>query len=72
MTDLELMFSALGERISKEITINKNSQGYNGCEDSAKKGGAVAGTARKHAEKEIGKPITTHEKPFKKHIKSVG
>ena len=51
----------LGERVSTEITRNKDAQGYPEVEDAAKRGGKVAGNARKEAEKEIGKPISTPE-----------
>ena len=61
MNDLELIFTMLGERVSTEITRNKDAQGYPEVEDAAKRGGKVAGNARKEAEKEIGKPISTPE-----------
>ncbi|MBU1975844.1 MAG: Bro-N domain-containing protein [Nanoarchaeota archaeon] len=61
MNDLELIFSMLGERVSTEITRNNDAQGFNECEDAAKQGGSVAGRARKDAEKQIGKPISTKE-----------
>jgi len=61
MNDLELIFSMLGERVSTEITRNKDAQGFEECEDAAKQGGKVAGNARKDAEKRIGKPIATKE-----------
>ena|SRR3989338_3917926 len=61
MNDLELIFSMLGERVTTEITQNKNAQGFIGCEKAAKEGGEVAGNARADAEKKIGKPISTKE-----------
>ena len=61
MTDLELIFSMLGERVSTEITKNENAQGYNEVEDAALRGGKVAGRARKDTENEIGKSITSKE-----------
>ncbi|MEZ4813470.1 MAG: Bro-N domain-containing protein [Caldisericia bacterium] len=61
MNDLELIFSMLGERVSTEITRNKDSQGFSDCKKAAKEGGAVAGNARKDAEKRIGKPISTNQ-----------
>ncbi len=61
MNDLELIFSMLGEKVSTEITKNKDSQGFDECKDAAKQGGNVAGKARIDAEKRIGKPITTRE-----------
>lgn len=61
MDDLELIFSMLGERVSTEITRNKDAQGFEECEDAAKQGGKVAGSARKDAEKRIGNPISKKE-----------
>ena len=70
MNDLELIFSMLGERVTTEITRNKDSQGYDECEDDAKEGGQVAGNARKDAESKIGKSIVSNnnylDKPEKK------
>ncbi len=57
MTDLELIFSMLGEKVTTEITKNEDSTGFNECLDASVRGGNVAGKARKDAEKEIGKPI---------------
>ena len=61
MNDLELIFSMLGEKVTNEITIAKNSKGFDECEVSAKQGGQVAGNARKDAEDKIGKPIITKD-----------
>jgi len=57
MNDLELIFSMLGERVSTEITRNKDTKGFDENKEAAKQGGEVAGNARKDAEKRIGKPI---------------
>ena len=61
MDDLELIFSMLGERVSTEITRKEDAQGYPEVEDAAKRGGRVAGNARKDTEKELGRPITSKE-----------
>ncbi len=61
MNDLELIFSMLGERVSTEITRNKDTIGFDENKDAAKEGGEVAGNARKDAEKRIGKPIISDE-----------
>ncbi|MFH1683218.1 MAG: Bro-N domain-containing protein [Candidatus Woesearchaeota archaeon] len=61
MNDLELIFSMLGERVSTEITKNKDAQGFNENKKAAKEGGEVAGNARKDAEKRIGKPVIKKE-----------
>ncbi len=61
MNDLELIFSMLGERVSTEITRKEDAQGYPHVEDAAKRGGRVAGNARKETEKELGSPVTSSE-----------
>src|SRR3989338_2117199 len=61
MNDLELIFTMLGERVSTEITRNEDAQGYVKVESAAKRGGKVAGNARKQTEKELGRPITSKE-----------
>ncbi len=65
MNDLELIFTMLGERVTTEITKNKNARGFPGCEKAAKEGGEVAGNARKDAEKRIGQPIISSENYLK-------
>ena len=61
MNDLELIFNMLGERVSTEITRKEDKQGFIEVEDAAKRGGRVAGNARKDTEKELGRPITSKE-----------
>ena len=61
MTDLELIFSMLGERVTTEITRNKEAREFDECSKAAKEGGEVTGNARKDAEKRIGKKIVTEE-----------
>ena len=61
MNDLELIFTMLGERVSTEITRKEDKQGFIEVEDAAKRGGRVAGNARKDTEKELGRPITSKE-----------
>ncbi|MFA5763229.1 MAG: Bro-N domain-containing protein [archaeon] len=61
MDELELIFSMLGEKVTSEITTNKNKQGFDECKVAAKEGGEVAGNARKEAEKKIGKPVSTKD-----------
>ena len=61
MNDLELIFSMLGERVSTEITRKEDAQGYEEVEGAAKRGGRVAGNARKETEKELGRPVTSKE-----------
>lgn len=61
MNDLELIFTMLGEKVTTEITINKEVRGLNECKIAAKQGGEVAGNARKEAEKKIGREITSKD-----------
>ena len=65
MNDLELIFSMLGEASTKEITINKNAQGFIETKQAAQEGGAVAGNARKELERKSGKKVLTRENYLK-------
>ena len=47
MTDLELIFSMLGEASTKEITVNTDAKGFEENKRAAKAGGKIAGDARK-------------------------
>lgn len=58
MTDLELIFSMLGERATTEITQVKDSQGFVPLKEDAKAGGKIAGDARKALELKTGKKIS--------------
>ncbi len=57
MTDLELIFSMLGEASTKEIAVNQNAQGFIENKAAAQSGGRIAGDARKQLEKESKKPV---------------
>lgn len=59
MTDLELIFSMLGEASTTEITRNKNMQGFDQNKKAAKEGGSIAGNARKDLESKSGKKVST-------------
>ncbi len=61
MTDLELIFSMLGERATTEITQTENSKGLNKLKQDAKDGGTIAGDAKKALEKKTGKKVSTNE-----------
>jgi len=54
-TDLELIFSMLGEAATTEITRTKNAQGFIEAKGAAHEGGEVAGKARKDLESKTGK-----------------
>ena len=64
MTDLELIFSMLGEASTTEIARNKNALGFNKNLNAAKEGGTVAGNARRELERKSGKQVVT-SKNFK-------
>ena len=57
MTDLELIFSMLGEASTTEIARRKDAQGFPANRRTAKEGGMIAGDARKALEAKTGKPI---------------
>lgn len=57
MTDLELIFSMLGEASTTEIARNRDAHGFIENKIAAKEGGAVAGNARKELEQKSGKKI---------------
>lgn len=61
MTDLELIFSMLGEASTKEITVNKDTQGFAENKQAFVEGGAVAGNARKELERKSGKKVISKE-----------
>ncbi|MBL7815930.1 MAG: Bro-N domain-containing protein [Saprospiraceae bacterium] len=51
MTPLELIFTALGEELTKQQAIKDDAQGFNENHDAAVKGGGLAGKYRKDTEK---------------------
>lgn len=61
MTDLELIFSMLGEASTTAIVRTQNPKGFTENKKVAKQGGDVAGNARKELEKKTGKSIISSE-----------
>ena len=61
MDDLKLIFTMLGEKVTTEITKNKDAQGIEENKVAARQGGEVAGNARKEAEQKIGRSIVSEE-----------
>ena len=59
MTDLELIFTMLGERVTTEISSSEKPHTFVGSKKVAKRGGKVAGTARKETEKELGRSVVS-------------
>ncbi|MBU0974152.1 Bro-N domain-containing protein [Patescibacteria group bacterium] len=58
MDDLELIFTMLGEASTTEIAKNRNTQGFDQNKTAARKGGQIAGGARKKLEQESGKRVS--------------
>ena len=61
MTDLELIFSMLGEAATTEIARTKDAQGFPENREAARDGGKVAGSARRDLEKKSGRKVITRE-----------
>jgi DNA-damage-inducible protein D len=59
MDDLELIFTMLGEASTTKIARSKNARGFIENKSVAKKGGKIAGVARKELEKQSGEKIST-------------
>ena len=59
MTPLELIFTALGEEITRSMTVDMDAQGFEENHDAAIRGGQSAGTARKRVEKDINKKVVS-------------
>lgn len=57
MDDLELIFTMLGEKVTTEISEKEKPDTFNKNKKVAKRGGGVAGKARKETEKELGRSV---------------
>lgn len=58
MDDLELIFTMLGERVTTEISQKEDPDTFEESKKIAKRGGKVAGVARKETEKELGRSVS--------------
>ncbi len=61
MDDLELIFTMLGEASTTEIARVKDAQGFPENKDASKRGGRIAGDARRKLEKETNKKVSTRK-----------
>jgi len=61
MTDLELIFSMLGEAATTEIARKQDAQGFGENKVAARKGGKIAGDARENLETETGDKVVSSE-----------
>ncbi len=57
MTDLELIFTMLGEKVTTEISSKEQPKDIKQSKKVAHRGGKVAGNARKETEKELGRSV---------------
>lgn len=61
MTDLELIFTMLGEASTTEIARNRDAHGFDRNRDAAVEGGTVAGNARQELERKSGRRVSSRE-----------
>ncbi len=61
MTDLELIFSMLGEASTTKVAKAKDAIGFIENKSAARIGGKIAGNARKELEEESGEKIISSE-----------
>ena len=61
MTDLELIFTMLGEKVTTKISQKEKPKGMEENKKVARRGGGVAGMAREKTEKELGKSVVSGE-----------
>lgn len=59
MDDLELIFTMLGERVTTELSQKENPDTFDKSKNVAKRGGNVAGIARRQTEKELGRSVVS-------------
>ena len=57
MTSMELILTALGEEVTRTITVNNDAQGFNENYDAAAIGGKTAGEARLRVEANTGQKV---------------
>lgn len=57
MTDLELIFTMLGEKVTTEISKKEKPSTFSKSKNIARRGGTVAGNARKETEKELSRSV---------------
>ena len=61
MSDTELVLNMLAEASTRDISREERPVGFEESREVAKRGGGVAGTARKALEAETGKPVVTQK-----------
>ncbi len=73
MSEAEIIFTALAELSTRQISEKEKSEGYGQNEVVARKGGQISGNARKALEEQTGKKIVSSENflPIKKEPKKL-
>ncbi len=61
MTDIELIFSMLGEASTTKIARKRDAQGFVENKDAARRGGGIAGVARRKLEYETGEKVVSSD-----------
>ncbi len=61
MTNLELVFTALGEEVTRQLTIKDDAKGFLENQDAAMQGGTFAGNARERLETEKGLKVVSSD-----------
>jgi hypothetical protein len=59
MTDLELIFTMLGEASTTEIAVQNDARGFYQNKKAAQEGGEIAGNARKELEQKSGRKVVS-------------
>ena len=72
MSTLELALNMLAEATTTELTKVHNPQGLDENKTIAKRGGQIAGDARKNIEAETGKPVITSQNAMQLNDAVVG
>ena len=66
MTPLELIFTALGEELTRDEAVRNDAKGFNENHEAAQKGGSIAGDARLRVEERTGNKILSKDNYLKK------
>ena len=61
MTNLELIFTMLGEEVTRKLSVQADAQGFEENHEAATKGGKAAGKARLNVEKVTGEPVVSSD-----------
>jgi DNA-damage-inducible protein D len=61
MNDWELILTMISEKATTDITLTKNSTGFEECKDSAIEGGSIAKHTREEIEQKTGKSVISSD-----------